>query len=318
MVVTLDGEVVTADDSIGRLDDPMFARGDGVFETLLLRGGRACLVEAHLERLARSAAIVGLPRPDAARWRSATLAASAQWADDGDAVLRMVLGRRRDGGTTGFIAVSELPERVLVARRNGVSAMTLDSGVAAHAAAISPWSVAGAKSLSYGANAAALRHADRLGVGDVVLVSTEGFVLEGPRSSVVIADGDGVLATPPTTMPILPGTTVQAVFDVARARGTLCEERLLRVTDLVAAQGIWLMSSVTLAARVHTLDGEQLPPADMSVEMAALVDEAVARPDSSLENLLSVPGFGSTFVCTRERRWSENLIDSWTSEVAAR
>ena len=38
----------------------------------------------------------------------------------------------------------------------------------------------------------------RLGVGDVVLVSADGFVLEGPRSSVVIVAGDGALATPPT------------------------------------------------------------------------------------------------------------------------
>ncbi len=277
IVVTLDGDAVTADHPVGYVDDPMLARGDGVFETLLVRGGRACLVDAHLDRLARSAAIVGLPRPDPARWRAATDAASARWTDGGEAVLRMVFGRRRDGGVTGFVTVSELPDRVLVSRRDGVSAMTLDRGVAATGAATAPWSVTGAKSLSYAVNAAALRHADRLGIGDVVLVSTDGFVLEGPRSSVVIADGDGVLATPPTTMPILPGTTVQAVFDVARARGWSCEERLLTVKDLVAAQSVWLLSSVTLAARVHTLDGAPMSLGDASEAMTALVDEAVAR-----------------------------------------
>ncbi len=277
IVVTLDGEVVTADHPVGYVDDPMFARGDGVFETLLVRGGRACLVEAHLERLARSAAIVGLARPDPARWRAATVAASARWTDGGDAVLRMVFGRGRDGRATGFVTVSALPDRVLVSRRDGVSAMTLDRGVAASGAATAPWSVAGAKSLSYAVNAAALRHADRLGIGDVVLVSTDGFVLEGPRSTVVIADGNGVLATPPTAMPILPGTTVQAVFEVARAHGKSCEERLLRVEDLVAAQGVWLLSSVTLAARVHTLNGEPMPVTAASLEMTALVEEAVAR-----------------------------------------
>ena len=83
----------TADDPIGHLDDPMFARGDGVFETVLLRDARACLLDAHLERLARSAAIVGLPRPDPERWRAATLVAAAQRGGHGDAVLRMVFGR---------------------------------------------------------------------------------------------------------------------------------------------------------------------------------------------------------------------------------
>ncbi|MBJ7339924.1 aminodeoxychorismate lyase [Mycolicibacterium sp.] len=272
IVVTLDGEVVPADHPVGHVDDPMFTRGDGVFETLLLRGGRVCLVDAHLERLARSAEIVGLPRPDPARWRAATDAAAASWTGDGDAVLRMVWGRRSHGGATGFVTVSRLPDRVPAARRDGVSAMTLDRGVAA----AGPWSVAGAKSLSYASYAAALRHADRLGIDEVVLVSADGFVLEGPRSSVVIADRDGVLATPSTTLPILPGITVQAVFDVARARGTPCEERLLRVSDLVAAQGVWLLSSVTLAARIRVLDGVRLRVAGEPVEMAALVDEAVA------------------------------------------
>jgi 4-amino-4-deoxychorismate lyase len=278
IVVTLDGQAIEAHRPVGYVDDPMFLRGDGVFETLLVRGGRPCLLEAHLARLARSAAITGLPRPEPDRWRAATIAACAQWPDSADAVLRMVFGRGREGTSTGFVTLSELPDRVLVSRRDGVSAMTLDRGVTAVGGATAPWSVAGAKSLSYAVNAAALRHADRLGVGEVVLVSADGFVLEGPRSSVVIADGDGVLATPPPTMPILPGTTVQAVFDVARSHGTLCEERPMRIEDLLAAHGVWLLSSVTLAARVHTLDGQVLPAMAEKVDMAAIVDEAVVRP----------------------------------------
>jgi 4-amino-4-deoxychorismate lyase len=275
IVVTLDGEVVTTGHPVGYVDDPMYARGDGVFETLLVRGGRACLLDAHLERLARSAAIIGLPRPDSVRWRAAALGACAQWTDSGDAVLRMVVGRGRDGGSTGFVTLSKLPERVLVSRRDGVSAMTLDRGVTVGQAAQAPWSIAAVKSLSYAVNAAALRHAERHGVDEVLLISTDGFVLEGPRSNVVIVDGDGALLTPPTTMPILGGTTVRAAFDVARSHGRRCEQRSLRVEDLFVAQGVWLLSSVTLAARVHTLDGALLPLAAELFDMAMTVDQAI-------------------------------------------
>ncbi|MET0474944.1 MAG: aminodeoxychorismate lyase [Mycobacterium sp.] len=273
IVVTLDGRVIR-DEPVLQPDDPMFCRGDGVFETVLVRDGRACLLDAHVGRLVRSAAIVGLPAPDPARWRAAAAGACARWPHAGEAVLRMVLGRVRGGGALGFVSVSELPARAFASRRDGVSAMTLDRGVPAvgHQA---PWSVTGAKSLSYAINAAALRHAEMLGIGDVILLSTDGFVLEGPRSSVVIADGDGALATPPSTMPILPGTTVQAVFDAARRRGRVCESRPLRTGDLLAAQGVWLLSSITLAARVHTLDGCPLPAASDAAEVAALLDEAV-------------------------------------------
>jgi 4-amino-4-deoxychorismate lyase len=275
IVVTYDGLAVERNQPIVHADDPMFSRGDGVFETLLVRHGRVCLLDAHLERLARSAAIVGLPAPDLVRWSAAAAAACARWPDAGDAVLRLVFGRERGGGAAGFVTLSEFPARAHASRRDGVSAMTLDRGVMADGATGAPWSLAGAKSLSYAINAAALRHAEGLGIGDVVLLSTDGFVLEGPRSSVVIADGDDRLVTPPTTLPILPGTTVQAVFDVARAHGRACQSRPLRIGDLIAAQGVWLLSSITLAARVHTLDGRPLPTAPDGADIAALVDEAI-------------------------------------------
>lgn len=283
IVVTLAGEVVTADHPVVRADDPLFGRGDGVFETLLLRNGRGCLIGAHLERLARSASTVGLPPPDVTQWRTAVASAAQAWPGAADAVMRLVLGRGRGGGPIGFVTVSPLPDRALIARRDGVSAMTLDRGFSVAdgpgGAAPAPWSIAGVKSLSYAANAAALRHAQRLGIGDVVLTSTDGFVLEGPRSNVVIVAEDGVLATPPSTLPILAGTTVKAVFDVARRHGETCEERPLRMADLLAAKGIWLLSSITLAARVHTLNGAALPAVGGVVDMAEIVDEAVGELD---------------------------------------
>jgi 4-amino-4-deoxychorismate lyase len=283
IVVTLAGEVVPAHVPVGHVDDPLFVRGDGVFETLLVRDGRACLVGRHLERLVRSASTVGLPRPDGTRCSTAVATAARAWTGTGDAVSRLVWGRGRDGGPVGFVTVSGLPDRVLAARRDGVAALTLDRGVSvgdrqAAGPVTEPWSTAGVKSLSYAVNAAALRHAQRLGGDDVVLVSADGFVLEGPRSNVVIVTEDGALVTPPATLPILAGTTVAAVFDVARRRGHTCAERPLRVADLFGAKGVWLLSSVTLAARVHTLDDQMLPVSAGTFDMAAAVDEAVSAP----------------------------------------
>ena len=74
-------------------------------------------------------------------------------------------------------------------------------------------------------------------------------------------DGRPCLLTPPPWYPILRGTTQQALFEVARDDGYDCDYQALRPADLFAAQGVWLVSSITLAARVHTLDGRPLPPA---------------------------------------------------------
>ena len=205
----------------------------------------------------------------------------SRWTADGgdEGVLRLVYSRGRESGSpptgaagpatscTAFAMIGALPGRVAAARRDGVAALTLASRLAATDAADMPWLLAGAKTLSYAVNMAALRHAERHGAGDVVFVSSDDYILEGPRSTVVIAteiDGKPGLLTPPPWYPILRGTTQQALFEVARNKGYDCDYRSLRPADLVAAQGVWLISSITLVARVHTLDGKPLRPAPLA------------------------------------------------------
>jgi 4-amino-4-deoxychorismate lyase len=223
-----------------------------------------------------------LTEPDLPRWRGAVAAGVASWnaRGGGEGVLRLVYSRGRESGSppTAFATIGALPARVANARSKGVAALTLARGLPADGVAEMPWLLAGAKTLSYAVNMAALRHAERHGAGDVIFVSSDGYVLEGPRSTVVIAtelDGDLTLLTPPPWYPILRGTTQQALFEVARNKGYDCDYRALRPADLVAAQGVWLISSITLAARVHTLDGKLLPPSQLASELAELVDAAI-------------------------------------------
>ena len=63
VVVTLDGEVHPPGTPLLFADDLAAVRGDGVFETLLVRDGKACLVEAHLGRLSHSSKLLDLPEP---------------------------------------------------------------------------------------------------------------------------------------------------------------------------------------------------------------------------------------------------------------
>jgi 4-amino-4-deoxychorismate lyase len=286
VIVTLDGQVHPPGAPLLHADDLAAVRGDGIFETLLIRDGRACLVEPHLQRLTQSAKSMDLPAPDLPAWRRAIDEATQHWvagtADEG--AMRLIYSRGRESGSppSAYVMVNPVPERVSEVRRNGLSAITLDRGLPAKGADAMPWLLAGAKTLSYAVNMAALRHAARQGAGDVIFVSSDGFILEGPRSTVVIAtdpgrgsEGNPYLLTPPPWYPILRGTTQQALFEVARAKGYDCDYRALRMADLQAAQGIWLISSMTLAARVHTLDGRRLPRSAIATEFAELVDAAI-------------------------------------------
>lgn len=282
VIVTLDGEVHDPAQPLLYPDDLAAVRGDGVFETLLVRDGRACLVEPHLRRLGQSAEMMDLPAPDLFAWRRAIGIAVGQWTSSttAEGALRLVYSRGRESGSTptAYLTVNPVPDRVVGARRDGIAAVLLDRGLPSTGVDAMPWLVAGAKTLSYAVNMAALRHAAEKGAGDVIFVSSDGYLLEGPRSTVVIATDEGsgtTLLTPPPWYPILRGTTQQALFEVARDKGYDCDFRALRPSDLYAAQGVWLVSSMTLAARVHTIDGRALPPTRLAADMAALVDAAI-------------------------------------------
>ncbi|MDT5005298.1 MAG: 4-amino-4-deoxychorismate lyase [Mycobacterium sp.] len=282
VVVTLDGQLRDPRTPLLHADDLAAVRGDGIFESLLVRDGRPCLLESHLGRLAQSARMMDLPEPDLSRWRTAIAAATAAWTErgGGEGVLRLIYSRGRESGSnpTAFAMIGAVAGRVAEARAHGVAAVTLARSLPAEAASDMPWLLAGAKTLSYAVNMAALRHAERQGAGDVIFISSEGNVLEGPRSTVVIAteiDGRLALLTPPPWYPILRGTTQQALFEVARNKGYDCDYKALRSADLLAAQGVWLVSSITLAARVHTLDGKPLRHSPIATEISELVDAAI-------------------------------------------
>ncbi|UVO13376.1 aminodeoxychorismate lyase [Mycobacterium sp. SVM_VP21] len=276
-IVTVGGGLAAAGSPLLHADDLAALRGDGVFETLLVRDGAACLLDAHLRRLARSAELMDLPAPNLDDWCRAVDEAVQQWAGTGEGALRMIYSRGRETGSapTAYVMLTPLPERIAAARREGVAVVTLDRGLSAQGLEL-PWLLAGAKTLSYAVNMAALRYAAKQGADDVIFISSDGYVLEGPRSTVVLVE-PGRLITPPPSHPILRGTTQEALFGVARAAGYDCEYAPLRPADLAAAQDLWLVSSITLGARVHTLDGRALQPRVSGEEFAGLVDLAIGR-----------------------------------------
>ncbi len=231
------------------------SRGDGVFESMLVRSGAALKPEAHLDRLACSAALMGLPSPARADWTRLIEVLTAEPVA-GDAALKLLLTRgvERRSDHTAVGTLSPLPADVLEQRRNGIAVVSLTLGLPADLRAGSPWLLGGVKYLSYAVNMAAQRHARSVGADDGVFVSLEGQLLEGPTSSVVWAR-DGVLHTPPLDTGILPGTTQALLFARASTAGLRTAVRSGRLADLHEADAVWLVSSVRGAAAVTSLDG---------------------------------------------------------------
>ncbi|MCS3778625.1 aminodeoxychorismate lyase [Tsukamurella ocularis] len=282
VVVTLDGSVRAPDAPLLYADDLGAVRGDGCFETVLVRDGAPLKGRAHLDRLGRSAAALGLPAPNDGAWWAAMQRAAMLYGEEAgsaEGALRLVYTRGREsapGTPTAYVSVSPLPDRARRARTEGISAITLSRGYSTGLGTDAPWLLLGAKTLSYAVNMAAARYAEEQGADDVIFTSSEGRVLEAPRATVVIARGR-TLVTPPAEQGILPGTTARALFDAAEDKGVSTAVEPLFPVDLVMNDGVWLVSSITLCARVHTLDGRALPDAPMDATVRSLIEAGIAN-----------------------------------------
>lgn len=233
-------------------------RGDGVFETIGVVDGRPQALQLHLDRLVRSARMLDLPQPDARPWAAAVREVIAALPTTGESTVKVVLTRGDEGGDgtpTGWLIGATAPEHT-GARTFGVGVVLLEAGRAAGTAERAPWLLLGAKTLSYAVNRALLREAARRGADDALLVSSDGLLLEGPTSTVVLRTGDHLRTTPPE-LGVLPGTTQADVFRFAATRGFTCSVEPLTPLDLQRADAAWLASSGRLMAPISAVDGAE-------------------------------------------------------------
>lgn len=242
-----------------RVTDVAATRGDGVFETISLGAGHPQALDAHLERFARSARMLDLPVPDAGIWADAVRTLAELLADHDEAWVKIVLTRGVEGQPmpTGWAFGTVSPD-FRRERTEGIDVVLLDRGLRSDVMRTSPWLLAGAKSLSYAINRAAAREAARRGADDAVLVSSDGLLLEGPTSTLLVRRGDELL-TPPVEHGILPGTTQVDLFAAAPEWGLHGRVASLTPDDLLAADGAWLVSSVRHAAPLRSVEGRSLP-----------------------------------------------------------
>lgn len=276
-------------------DDAAVTRGDGIFETLLIRGGRACNLRRHGERFKASAALLSLPEPILESWEKATNLAIEAWyahpnAGDASCTWTLSRGRTSTGLASGWLTVQAISGEKIREQEQGVEVMTSPRGYSINttlpgvksatrgdvdevAAPPAPWLTVGAKTLNYAANMAAVRWARGNGFDDVIF--TEGDrVLEGATSTVVSFKGDK-LRTPTPGGDILPGTTQAALFDYATEHGWRCKTKDLRVDDLLNADSVWLVSSVRVAARVTRLNKHRLTRPGNEKQIKALINGAL-------------------------------------------
>ena len=264
-------------------DDAAVTRGDGVFETVLVRGGEARNVSKHLARFRRSAEAMGLPDPGGEQWLKATAEAIADFARERGAepgeveakcVWTMTRGRETTGVPTAWLTVRPIDEDVLRQRDRGVKVVTTPRGYTIDPDV--PWLGTEAKTLNYSATMAALRWARAEGFDDVIYTERgTDRVLEGATSSVILVKKGGRMRTPEPGPGVLRGTTQAAVFELAEQRGWKCKEKDIYLSELYKAESVWLVSSARISARVTRLNDTKLPAPPNEAEIRELIQDAL-------------------------------------------
>lgn len=266
--------LVEASEPVVRAEDLGLLRGESVFETLRLVSGVPVDVDRHIDRLAQSAQAVDvdLPAPDELEALAARVVDA--WPER-DGVLRLVATKGGEGvDPVRFALVSPMPAGLDELRTNGIAVVTLGLGIAADARSRAPWLLGGAKSTSYAVAMAAQRAAATQSAVDALWVSSDGTVLEGATSTVLVARGAALLTPPAAELGLLPGLTLWRL-----RRLVPIVERRISTAELAAADEVLLASSVRGVVPVSSLDGRALAIGPFGARLpAALERDLRANP----------------------------------------
>ena len=231
MIVSWNGRLVKEGVVSLAVNDPLFLRGEGVFETVRVEEGKPRLWERHYERLGRSAARMGwvVPESGCLLGQIEELVVANGLAS---ARVRITLGKEV------LMTAVALPDEVEVA-----TAITSDCPVNER----SP--LAQVKCTSYAENIVLLRES---GVDEVIRANTLGELCEGCLSNVFFVK-EGRIYTPSLDSGCLPG--VMRAHLMSRVE---VEEGRWAIEILKEAEEVWLSNAIRGLRSLSVLDGRKL------------------------------------------------------------
>jgi len=232
-------------DSIS-VDDRAAQYGDGLFETIAIRGGQARLWDYHTERLQTGCARLGLPVPTGQLLEDALFSALGAGPVDPEYCVAKILvsagtgprGYRRAHAGEGTLLVglaesAKLPE---VMYREGVHVRVCDTRLA-----VQPL-LAGIKTLNRLEQVLARNEWQDETVFEGLLLDTEDRLICGTMSNVFLIDGNS-LVTPAITRCGISGVMRRHVLTTAEQADIKCNVRDIAADELSSCQGGFLTNS---------------------------------------------------------------------------
>lgn len=254
--------------------------GDGLFETLAVRDGRAQLWDDHIRRLLEGCRRLRLPPPDVTGLEAA---ARRLCAGRTRAVLKILL--TRGAGARGYridhgaarpmlaLLLYHAPEYPHAHWREGVAIRCCETRIAINPA------LAGIKHLNRLEQVLARDEWNDGSIVEGLMLDCEGRVVCGTASNVFIVRA-GVLRTPVLDACGVSGVMRAQVLEMAARQGVVAEEGRLHLPDLRGADEVFLSNSLFGIWPVRRIDDAPLMPGPLARRFAAALGAfSLAPPD---------------------------------------
>lgn len=250
----VNGQLLRSPDelSISALDHGMIV-GDGVFETIQIKGNRPFALTRHLDRLVRSASGLGIGTPDMGAIRDG-IAATMDGEDISFGRIRVTvtsgpgqLGSPRGRGELTHVVISEP-----CARPPSVASIVTV-----------PWprnergALAGLKTTSYAENALMVEHALARGASEAVMPNTVGQLCEGTGSNIMYVVGEQLI-TPTLAAGPLAGVTRGLVLEWCAGEIDVVEQDA-PIEILKTADEVILVGTTRDVQAIDKVDDRELP-----------------------------------------------------------
>lgn len=260
MYVYLNGKIVPSKEALVSVFDHGFLYGDGIYETMRVYDRVIFMLNEHLQRLHRSASLIGLTIPiDADGLKIAiyeTLIANAL----GNAYVRLTISRGQ--GELGLdpdlcpqatvaIIAQELREYPKAYYENGIS-FIIPNTRRNLKEAVNPQ----IKSLNFLNNILAKIEAKKQGAYEAVMLNARGKLTEGTICNLFFYK-DGVVCTPSLACGILDGITRGIVIELAGREGLSVKEGAFTRADLYSAEEVFVTNTTMEVMPVSKVDSQK-------------------------------------------------------------
>jgi branched-chain amino acid aminotransferase len=306
--IWIDGELLPWDQATVHVLSHSHQRGSLIFDYMSVhetrRGPAVFRMREHVERLLRSAELVGLPLTWGAEAIGEGIVASVR-ANPGARAVKV--SAYMPSIEVDVVPMDDRVALAIAAYDPIADVIRRNPGRYRHPETLSIWIEkqrrnrredivpAQAKvAANYVSPMIAKWAARRAGYDEILLVDEDGYVAEGPTTNVFWVDAQGTLRTPPEDKVLL-GVTRRSILEIAKHDGLAVAESRVRPQELVRAAEVFLTGTSAGVWAVSAIDGHPIgegAPGPVSRRLRERFDQVVSGGDPAFEHWLTYTAEG--------------------------